>query len=179
MAAGGDDLRPVPIQELKLLAEGRRWQLDQHLESLQSLTPVRGHVQAIHRGNVLEVEGEAQTIVTLCCDRCLQDFNHPLSHSTQEVLWLGEQARTSGMEAEALIEAGELSLDLDADALSESLDPSGSFDPAHWSFEQLSLQLPLVNRCGADCPGPNLAGTGADQAQDPRWAALRNLHRDE
>ena len=65
----GDDLRPVPIQELRLLAEGRRWQVDQHLSELQSLTPVRGSLSAVHRGNVLELAGEATTIVTLCCDR--------------------------------------------------------------------------------------------------------------
>jgi len=38
-ATSGDDLQPLPIQELKLLAEGRQWQLDQHLSELESLTP--------------------------------------------------------------------------------------------------------------------------------------------
>ena len=68
-------------------------------------------------------------------------------------------------------------LELDPDALSESLDPRGSFDPEHWVFEQLHLQLPLVNRCGAECPGPNLS-PGADTTPiDPRWAALQNLQQ--
>ena len=49
-----------------------------------------------------------------------------------------------------------------------------SFDPERWLFEQLSLQLPLVNRCGADCPGP--ARWSSDPAAgDPRWAALARL----
>ena len=168
-----NDLRPVSIQELSGLAEGRRWQLDQPLEGLESLTPVRGHVQAIHRGTVLEVEGEAATTVTLCCDRCLQHFNHPLSVQTRELLWLGEAARQQGLES-SVLEGGEAVLDLDPDALSESLDPRGSFDPAHWTFEQLSLQLPPVNRCGPDCPGPASWGSN-DQATDPRWAALQRL----
>jgi uncharacterized protein len=166
-------LRPVAIQELSGLAEGRRWELDQHLAQLQSLTPVRGHVQAIHHGTVLEVEGEARTIVTLCCDRCLQHFNQPLSAKNHELLWLGEQARQQGLES-SLIEAGETVLNLDPDALSESLDPLGMFDPAHWIFEQLSLQLPAVNRCGSSCPGPASWGS-ADSGIDPRWAALRAL----
>ena len=178
----GDDLRPVPIQELRLLAEGRHWQVDQHLSELQSLTPVRGSLSAVHRGNVLELAGEATTIVTLCCDRCLQQFNHSLSFSSHELLWLGEQARISGIEAEALLgaggstgEAGSM-LDLEADDLCESIDPNGSFEPEHWLFEQLSLQLPLVNRCGAECPGPDLHN-GAGGAIDPRWGALRNLQQ--
>lgn len=168
-----NDLRPVAIQELSGLAEGRRWELDQPLPQLASLTPVRGHVQAIHRGNVLEVQGEANTIVTLCCDRCLQHFNHPLSFQSHELLWLGEEARQQGLET-SLIEQGESVLDLDPDALSESLDPRGSFDPAHWTFEQLSLQLPVVNRCGPDCPGPASWGS-ATSGIDPRWAALQAL----
>ena len=67
-------------------------------------------------------------------------------------------------------------LDLEADDLCESIDPNGSFEPEHWLFEQLSLQLPLVNRCGAECPGPDLH-TGAGGAIDPRWGALRNLQQ--
>ena len=169
-----DDLRPVPIQELKLLAEGRRWSIDQTLPNLESLTPVRGEVSAVHRGNVLEVEGSGSTIVTLCCDRCLQHFNHPLSFTTRELLWLGEEARANGLEEEVVLDADGAVLDLDPDALTESLDPRGDFDPAHWAFEQLSLQLPLVNRCGSDCPGPP-TWSSDPEGGDPRWAALRAL----
>lgn len=172
--AMADDLRPVPIQELQSLAEGRYWSVDQDLKGLESLTPVRGQVHAVHRGNVLEVEGEASTIVTLCCDRCLQHFNHPLSFSTRELLWLGEDARDAGVDEQAVMDGDGSVLDLDADALTESLDPRGDFDPAHWTFEQLSLRLPLVNRCGSDCPGPATWSSDPDGG-DPRWAALRNL----
>jgi uncharacterized protein len=165
------ELQPVSIQELSGLAEGRRWPIQQRLDGLQSLTPVCGHVHAVHRGNVLEVHGEASTIVTLCCDRCLQHFNHPLHVQARELIWLGEATREQGLETD-LLENDEAVLELDPDALTESLDPRGSFDPAHWTFEQLSLQLPLVNRCGPDCPGPASWGSG-DEAPDPRWAALR------
>ncbi len=167
-------LLPVPLQELRLLAEGRRWSVDQPLEDLPSLTPVRGELEAIHRGSVLEVRGRAETIVTLCCDRCLQHYNHPLSSDSNELIWLGD--------AEA--EFPEV-LELDPEAPCETLDPRGSFDPARWLFEQLHLQLPLRNDCGLDCPGPDLpeecpepvASTAADPCGDPRWAALRRLQR--
>jgi uncharacterized protein len=182
-ASQGDELRPISLQELKLQAEGRHWRIDQALSALDSLTPVRGALTAVHRGNVLELEGEASTIVTLCCDRCLQHFNHPLSFRSRELLWLGEQARQAGLGAEALLgpggAAGEPSslLDLEADELCESLDPNGCFEPEHWLFEQLSLQLPLVNRCGSDCPGPPQAEAGSSEPVDPRWAALRQLQQ--
>jgi uncharacterized protein len=172
----GDPLRPVPLQELRLQAEGRSWQVNQQLSQLDSLTPVRGSLRAVHRGNILELEGQASTIITLRCDRCLQHFNHPLGFESREVLWLGEQARCNGVDSDVVLEGGSEVLELDPDALCESLDPTDDFDPEHWLFEQLSLQLPLVNRCGSDCPGPDLAADAtAQEPVDPRWAALRNL----
>lgn len=175
-STSGDALRPVPIQELRPLAEGRSWTVAQHLDALASLTPVRGWVRAVHRGSVLEVEGEAETIVTLCCDRCLQHYNHPLGFRTRELLWLGDPASASaqaslGEEGEAVLAIAGDEL---VDDLGEGIDPLGSFDPGHWTFEQLSLQLPLVNRCGPDCPGPASWGHGPPLG-DPRWSALGGL----
>lgn len=189
-----DDLSAIPILELKALQDGRQWQIDQKLEGLPSLTPVRGRVRAVHRSNVLEVEGEASTIVTLCCDRCLQTFNQALSCRNRELIWLGEASRSEGVDEDVVLESAAQLLDLEADAFTESLDPNGDFDPAHWIFEQLHLLLPVVNHCGELCPGANLAGTGAigfgkDAAGqgaaegdsqdggpiDPRWAALKQL----
>jgi uncharacterized protein len=157
----GDDLQPVTLQELRLLAEGRRWSVQQEIEELETLTPVRGYVQVIHHGGVLEVRGAAETIVTLCCARCLQHFNHPLSAAAQELLEIDASlaAETMGL---ARAECD------------DRLDPLGFFDPQRWIFEQLSLQLPLVNRCGSDCPGPDSWSTDASEP-DPRWAALRHL----
>jgi uncharacterized protein len=166
-------LRPVAIQDLAGLADGRSWVLDQHLDGLESLTPVRGKVHAVHRGRLLEVEGEAATIVTRCCDRCLQHFNQPLRFRTRELLWLGEGGREQGIETWELAEGGTV-LDLDPDALCESIDLNGSFDPAHWVFEQLSLQIAPVSRCGIECPGPASWGTDGSGG-DPRWAALARL----
>ena len=81
-----------------------------------------------------------------------------------------------------MLESAAQLLDLEADAFTESLDPAGDFDPAHWIFEQLHLLLPVVNHCGELCPGPNLAGPGAAGGAapgagpiDPRWAALKQL----
>lgn len=170
-----DPLRPVPIAELSGLADGRHWDLDHALEALETLTPVRGHIHAVHRGNLLEVEGQASTIVTLCCDRCLQHFNHPLGFEARELLWLGEGAREAALLEANLESEAEALLELDPDAPGEVLDPAGSFDPAHWTFEHLSLQLPLVNRCGPDCPGPASWGNRSEGPSDPRWAALAAL----
>ena len=158
-------LQPLPLQELRLLSEGRSWAVDQPIAGLASLTRVRGQLRAIHHGTVLEVEGTADTIITLCCDRCLQTYNHALAAKARELL----EIAVAGPQEEEVVFAAEDPV--------ECLDPGGSFDPERWLYEQLSLQLPLVNRCGADCPGPPLPqGDASDEAGgDPRWAALRSL----
>ncbi|MFM1900371.1 MAG: hypothetical protein RLZZ216_947 [Cyanobacteriota bacterium] len=177
-------LEPIPLRELQALGVAKEWTVEGSLDDLPSLTPVRGHLQAEHRGNVLEVEGSLETIVTLCCDRCLGQFNHRLSAEVKELIWLGAEPS-----ADAMTEAG---LDMDApDGLVESLDPRSHFEPERWVFEQLSLQLPLVNRCGAECPGMPGATTNTRStdpsstdassealgqgAIDPRWQALKQL----
>lgn len=158
-------LQPLPLQELRLLGEACTWPVEQSIAGLASLTPVRGHVRALHHGTVLEVEGRADTIITLCCDRCLQTYNHALSATARELL----EIKVAGPEEEEVLFAAEDPV--------ECLDPGGSFDPERWLFEQLSLQLPLVNRCGPDCPGPPLPADDAsgNGGGDPRWAALRSL----
>jgi uncharacterized protein len=150
-----DPLRPLPLQELQHLDGGRHWQIDQPIGGLATLTPVRGELQATHRGNVLELEGHAEAIVTLCCDRCLQHFNLTLSAASTELVLIGAAESDDGQ-------------------LVERLDPRGSFDPEHWIFEQLSLQLPIVNHCGSHCPGP-ATWSSASSGIDPRWQALQNL----
>ena len=198
-AAGAiSPLRPVPLQDLRLRSDALVWEVDQKLAELDSLTPVRGQVRARHHGSVLEVDGEAETIVTLCCDRCLQHFNQPLRMAEHELLELAGpgvgEADESDLTAMAASQATSRSLrpeyqeTLLVEALDDRLDPRGDFDPERWLFEQLSLQLSVVNRCGADCPGPPLApaaspspasegGTGADLEEpiDPRWQALRQM----
>jgi uncharacterized protein len=77
-----------------------------------------------------------------------------------------------------------------AQGLVECLDPRGSFDPERWVFEQLNLQLPVVNHCGLDCPGmpPERPRSPAAEHRndrlnaepgDPRWAALRKLRGED
>ena len=97
-----DPLRPIPIQELKALGTAHRWQIEQTLAGLDSLTPVRGQLTVKHQGTVLAVKGQAATIVTLCCDRCLQHFNHPLQASADESIWLGEAGPGAAGEKEVI-----------------------------------------------------------------------------
>ena len=55
--------------------------------SLASLEPVKGWMQATHRGDDLWVQAEASTVVELCCDRCLKAF-HRLAVAVEESIAL-------------------------------------------------------------------------------------------
>jgi uncharacterized protein len=169
-------LAPVPLADLRLRDGGRRWSVDQAIAGLDTLTPVRGILRAEHHGNALEVVGRAETIVTLCCDRCLQHYNQTLGIDCRELIELGG-ARAAGSMGTASTTAIEETFVVGHD-LDDRLDPRGSFDPERWLFEQLSLQLPLVNRCGADCPGPPAWSGASAESVDPRWAALTTLRHD-
>lgn len=173
-----DPLRPVPLSELRLLPHGRRWSVAQPIAGLDSLTPVEGHLQAVHHGTALEVSGAAETILTLCCDRCLQHYNHALRAEVHELVELrGQTDEGDDSDGMLTLELARAGLP-DGDDLDDRLDPAGCFDPERWLFEQLSLRLPLVNRCGDECPGP--ARWSSEPAGiDPRWSALRRLAHGE
>jgi uncharacterized protein len=171
-----EPLRPISLLELRLLASPHLWEVNQPITGLESLTSVRGQLTAHHHSGALEVKGAVETIVTLCCDRCLNHFNHELRAEAHELLELAAAGPELGgvplphlgrpLDPTELSPAG--------DDLDDRLDPEGDFDPERWLLEQLSLRLPLVNRCGAECPGP-ATWSSEERGSDPRWAALRYL----
>ena len=168
-------LEPVPLRELQALGTSRVWSVDGQLDEMPSLTPVRGTLRAEHLGNLLEVEGSVQTIVCLRCDRCLGHFNQQLSAVSKELIWLGQEPSDSHLAESGVDQTS-------ADGLMECLNPRGDFEPERWVFEQLSLQMSVVNRCGEHCPGmpqqpSDLSAVSGEQSStpDPRWQALKDL----
>jgi uncharacterized protein len=146
------------------------WQieLDSHLPGLDSLTPVRGQVTVTHQYTYLEVEGEAETILTLSCDRCLQNYNHRVAIQPRELIWL----QTPVDPAKQVLEQ-----EIEVDDLVETLPPNGHFDPATWIYEQICLALPQRQICSRDCSGISLSPTPETPAIDSRWSALSQLQR--
>ena len=134
------------------------------ISGLDSLTPVQGKVKVEHRGNYLQIWAQVETIVTLSCDRCLQQYNHRLSAEFSELIWLSEQPE------QALPETMEVEADC-AD-LVEVLSPQGYFDLEDWLYQQLCLQLPHRQLCDSTCPGLPEASTNQGNTMDQRWAAL-------
>ena len=49
---------------------------------------MKGTLKVIHQGDYLQVKIKADTIITLTCDRCLQQYNHRLLINTEELIWL-------------------------------------------------------------------------------------------
>ncbi len=148
--------------------------VNENLAELETLTPVQGELTLRHQGNYLQVEGSATAIVTLTCDRCLQQYNFRLETEATELIWLREEERSlADPDAGWLLSEG-----LDGDpSLLETLPPNGYFHPEDWIYQQLCLQLPQQQLCSQDCIALSVDPLPADAQPpvDPRWAALKNL----
>jgi uncharacterized protein len=159
-------MRPIYIPEL-LNAPQQTKVLEIHdpVEHLETLTPVQGQVQISHCGNYLQIHAQVETIITLSCDRCLQQFNHRLTCNTSEMIWLQEPAANLPDE-----------LEVDLEDLVESLSPVGYFDPQDWLYQQLLLASPQRQLCDFNCAGL-LNCTTNPNPTDARWAALAALQQ--
>lgn len=144
-------------------------EIQEHLPELETLTPVQGMVKVAHRGNYLEVAGQAETIVTLTCNRCLQQYNYRLQVDTSELIWLRDEPEEFAPD--------ELEREVAYDDLVESLPPQGHFHPGEWLYEQLCLALPPRQLCDAQCPGIDHAAQADQGLVDSRWASLEALKR--
>jgi uncharacterized protein len=143
-------------------------EIDEFLLGLDSLTPIQGQLQVIHQGNYLQILAEAKTIVTLKCDRCLQQYNHRLTLEAAELIWLSP-------EIDEVVEPN-LEIEVKLDDPVETLSPQGYFDPQDWLYQQLSLQLPYRQLCDQNCEGlMQEVAQQVEQPPDRRWAALESL----
>jgi uncharacterized protein len=147
-----------------------RFPIADYLPDLETLTPVQGEVVVSHRGNYLEIKGQAEAIVTLTCDRCLQQYNHRVNVDTVELIWL--QKVEDDPDADLLVER-----EVAFDDLVETLDPDGYFQPVGWLYEQFCLAIPPRQLCDARCPGISIDANTGTTAVDRRWASLENLKK--
>jgi uncharacterized protein len=145
-------------------------EIKDYLPGLETLTPVNGYVQVIHRGNYLEVTGQAETIMTLTCNRCLQQYNHRLAVDASELIWLEEPSESVD---ETLVER-----EVPLGDLVETLSPTGFFHPDEWLYEQLCLEIPQQQLCDRNCPGIETQFNQTPQLVDRRWASLEALKGD-
>lgn len=145
-------------------------QVQEFLPGLETLTPVRGRFQVQHRGNYLDVSAQVETIITLTCHRCLQQYNYRLSIKPAEIIWLGaatEQPDDLPLEREVAVED-----------LVETLSGQGYFYPSEWLYEQLCLEIPQRQLCDAQCAGIQInAQNQSETPVDRRWSSLEALKK--
>jgi uncharacterized protein len=141
--------------------------VQEYLPGLETLMPVQGKLRVTHHGSYLEVTAQAETIVTLSCDRCLKQYNYRLKVNASEMIWLQEPIEEDfGQEKEIPFED-----------FVETLPPNGYFRPGEWLYEQLCLEIPQRQLCDQDCGGIPVEATEAasQPATDRRWASLESL----
>jgi uncharacterized protein len=140
-------------------------EVQEYLPNLETLTPVQGRLTVSYRDSYLDVLGTVETIVTLTCDRCLQNYNYRLSIDASELIWLDATAE------ELYPPEREVSLD----ELVETLPPDGYFDPGQWLYDHLCLAVPHRKLCDQDCSGIAVKHDSGATLGDRRWASLESL----
>jgi uncharacterized protein len=142
--------------------------VQEYLPDLETLTPVQGLIRVMHRGTYLEVAASAEAIMTLTCDRCLQQYNHRVTVDASELIWLQEPPSYSETDVEQ-----EVALE----DLVETLAPNGYFQPEEWLYEQLCLAMPQRQLCDQNCQGIQVQEKQPELSPmaDERWASLKNL----
>lgn len=149
---------------------GKQWSIDinEHLPWLDTLTPVRGNLTLTHCQTYLQVEGKLDTILTLTCDRCLQNYNYRVGITPQEMIWLQPDPEPGSVPLEQ---------EVGLEDLVERLPPNGHFDGTTWIYEQICLALPQRQLCSSDCTGISLSGSEDGVGVDHRWSALSQLQQ--
>jgi uncharacterized protein len=146
--------------------------IEAHLPGLDTLTPVRGQVTLTHEHTYLAVKGRAETIVTLTCHRCLQNYNHRVVIAPEELIWLENDPDPATLPLER---------EVGVDDLIETLPPHGHFDPATWLYEQICLALPQRQICDSACPGIQVPTSPEPVVDAPpvdsRWSVLTQLQQ--
>jgi len=160
---------------LKLQQQQQVIPVDQSLTDMETLTPVRGRLVVHHQGTFLEVTAQVETIITLSCDRCLQQYNQRLRLDQTEVIILDPKADK--------VQDYPLEQEVAWEELVETLSPQGHFSPDTWLYEQLCLSLPSKQLCNIDCLGiPVESQFSSDIPEDSpkkdhRWEALEILKK--
>ncbi|MEO0490844.1 MAG: YceD family protein [Cyanobacteria bacterium P01_A01_bin.123] len=163
-------MEPIYIPQLaKFPDQTQRFTFREYVPKLETLMPVKGDFWVKHQNNYLEVFAQAETIVTLTCCRCLNNYNHRLDVKATELIWLQEPSLS---DATPLLEQ-EVALE----DLVETLPPTGYFHPSDWLYEQLCLNIPQRQLCDSSCVGIPIEETPetSSTAVDHRWAALAAL----
>lgn len=140
--------------------------IDDFVSGLDTLTPFRGTLSIRHGGTFLDIKVKGETIVTLICDRCVQQYNHRIVVDTSEIIWLDKNLSLSDIPQETSLSWKDLS---------ETLSPDGHLNPETWLYEQLSLAMPLRRLCRRDCQQPVFDCDQDFSLIDSRWASLESL----
>ncbi len=144
-------------------------EFEEFISDLETLMPIKGSLCVTHKGNYLEVEGKAETIVTLTCDRCLNQYNHRLAVEASELIWLEQVPKATELVL--------LDVENNLEDLVETLPRNGYFKGKDWIYQQLCLAIPQKQLCDLNCEGIKLTATEETTLKDKRWAALEALKK--
>lgn len=146
----------------------------QTLDDIEIVEPVTGRVRATNARQNIVVDGEAQTVVTMECARCLSDYRQPLDLTLEAVAPMSYfRALIKG--ASTLPEDEEEAVD---DEIASLFD-ANSLDVLELVRQAIVLQSPLKPLCSPDCAGLPEAAQYMNAGGDARWQELENWKKEQ
>jgi uncharacterized protein len=141
-----------------------RFELDDDLVA----SNVEGEVRLIRLAEELLLDATVSATVELECDRCLRAYDQPVSiHFSAQY------------EPTIDVITGRTVSEIDDEEERFSISDNHEVDMTEPLRQELIVGLPMVARCGRDCPGPLLTTTKGDVEIDDRLAALERLLKEQ
>jgi uncharacterized protein len=140
-----------------------RFELDDELVARR----IEGEARLTRLQDEILVNAKLSADVELECDRCLRKYDERI------------KTRFSAQYEPTIdVHTGHAVREIDDELERFAITEHHEVDLAEPLRQELIVALPMVAVCGADCPGPEVTSTGADDGVDDRLAALEQLLKD-
>jgi len=154
-----DDVENAPGK--KLLIE-----FNDNIEGINSKTPIKASLDVISLGEFIEITGEAQCVVVLECDLCLEKYEYEVDIEINELF--AKNALQEEYAQETELKDGQFVTDLRG---------SNSIDITDLLYQSVILDFPNKKVCGIKCKGGDIfiRDDNFGQEADPRMAVFKDI----
>lgn len=156
----------ISIEELENSPEGKLLiSFDEIISDLQNDTSVKGQINVVSKGIVIEVSGVIETDLKLECDRCLKEFLHHIELDIDEKYVKGTIVNEDIKEFE-----------IKNEDFVEELGKNKEIDITELIYQNIVINTPVKKLCDNLCKGSEeLDKYLKEKEEDPRLQVFKDL----
>ncbi len=154
----------VQIEDIENAAEGRL-EVDfcEVMPEIENAPEAKGKLEIISNGASIEVKGEVSTVLTLVCDRCLNEFKYDLKAVIEEVFVKGN-----------VFDYTKHEIELKNDNFVVELNGETEIDITDLVYQSIIVNMPTKKICRHDCEGEMQIPLEENRV-DPRLEVFKRL----